>query len=55
MNTFPCLTEFLSSDEDGTEEIKANLKSTILSHLDLLHTKCIHYFPSDLTEQYDWV
>jgi hypothetical protein len=30
MDMFLCLTELLTSDENGTDEIQANLKSTIV-------------------------
>jgi hypothetical protein len=51
MDIFPCLSEFLVLLEEKADEIKGNFKETIISHLDLLNRKFVHYFSVEETEK----
>ena len=44
----PYLTDFILSQDDFDDgATQVSLKSTISSHLDLLHAKFVHYFPAE--------
>ena len=59
LDMFPCLTEFILSQENFDDSVtQVSLKNTISIHLGLIHEKFVHYFSAEnkaQLEQNAWI